>query len=253
MKISLQVAMFPFEEARSWRAAEYRASQRRFTGFVALVQPRCTGDETHPRLASMLLGIVTAGLLVWFLWRMSRQDNDVTRLAWERFADATGLVSQTFNPLLGGQTFVSGVYGSYPVELYSRTYGKGLVQATRFTVVLPGTVHGTLRLRGPFDANEAPDVVTDGLFQASESEATGRARRFYARSDPKSLVERLYRHEKLWSDLTSLDELCSIELDRQHLTFEQLGVIHDVDYLQTVIDLLARIGEEIDRDRDTGP
>jgi hypothetical protein len=196
---------------------------------------------------SSMVTILIALLVLQFFWWMYRGDLDHTAEAWQRFADLTGLERKTVNPLLGGSTFVSGTFGGRPVELYSRNYGKGQVQATRLRVSVANTGRATMKLRGPFEAKEAAvDSVTDDLFAACDSFAAGGDVQFYASSSPPLLVVQLQRNRGLWRELTALEQLCTIELHGPELVFEQLGVIHDVSYLVAVLDVLAGIAAEID-------
>jgi hypothetical protein len=193
--------------------------------------------------------VILAAGLVWFLWTLSRRDNDETDQAWQRFAQRAGLRWQRVHPLLGGQSIVTGVFNEHPIEVYTRTYGKGLVQATRLTATLRRPAPYTLQVRGPFAEHQRQaDLVTDDLFSASAAVVIGTGSQFYVRSNRPTLAAQI-RQSRWWRGLPALQTLSTFEVQGPHVAFEQLGPIHDADYLASVAELVTELAAVVDRDR----
>lgn len=168
--------------------------------------------------------------------------------AWQQLAGQTGLDCKTGNFLLGYSVQVSGAYRGWPLLLYTHKRGKGQVASTRIELTVKNEAKAVLRLRGPFNKDQATaDKVTGDLFGAAHAGLFGMDRRFFIRSEPIHLATGIFRAGPLKERLLELRPLANIELEKQTLSFEQLGTVTDVAYLQDVMDLLSDLADAIER------
>ena len=198
---------------------------------------------TMDRLVGM--GVIFAMLgLAWLDKRMQVQHQAVP---WEKLATRLGLTCQVSKGFFDTRVSVVGSYRGRSVTLYTPRQGKGQVPLTRIEIVLENRTEASFRLRGPFSRNEVMyDQVTTDLFEASDSRQFGHDQRFFIRSKPVHLVTNLMSNKPIWSKLLQLERLTSIELDRQVLLFEQMGILQDVDQLQGHIELLSKLADSIE-------
>lgn len=168
---------------------------------------------------------------------------------WQQLARRTGLICRVDGFFLTGYAVeVGGHYQGRMLSLATYKQGKSQVPSTRITLAVKNETGARLRLRGPFKPGEAnSDKVTSDLFQAAEARQFGHDQRFFIRSQPVHLVTSMFRPGPLRTKLAQLESLVNIELDKQTLHFNQLGVLGDVDYLEFLFDLLSDLADAVEK------
>ncbi len=194
----------------------------------------------------MWVGIAIAmlGLALFDNWfEASRKEK-----GWTELANRTGLTCQVHGFILVGYSVeVHGVYRGHNLVLSTFKQGKGQVPSKEIELQVDNESGASLRLRGPFNQADAKqDVVVKELFQATDAREFGNEQRFFIRSQPIHLVTNIFSNKPLYNNLLKLPEMVNIELQKNELRFDQLGILQDVDYLIFLFDLLTDLARIIE-------
>lgn len=167
---------------------------------------------------------------------------------WRQLANRTGLICRVDSFFLLGYTVhVTGIYRGRSLTMFSFKQGKSQVPSTQIELVVNNKIGATLRLRGPFKADEAmSDRIISQMFEAAEARQFGDNQRFFIRSRPVHLITTMFRPGSLRTKLLQLENLVNIELEGQTLYLNQLGVLGDIEYLHCLFDLLSDLAEAIE-------
>jgi hypothetical protein len=201
------------------------------------------GSAAGEIIGSRLLGIGIITLLVGLAWLDHHMEVRSKRHYWGALAQQTGLECTVRSVLFSTTVSVSGSYRGYPITMYTPRQGKGQIISTRIELTVPNRSRATLRMRGPFQGKQvAIDKVTRDLFATVDARQFGDDRRFFMRSQPMHLATTLLA-SPLWQRLLALQTLSNIELENQRLSFEQLGLLYDVEHLRQLLDVLCDMAD----------
>ncbi|MFQ5612384.1 MAG: hypothetical protein ACE5H9_09650 [Anaerolineae bacterium] len=216
-----------------------------FSGWVVST---AQGDLAWGRL---LLGggfffVVTLGLLNSYFNRPRKED------PWYELAARTGLTCRARSGLLGYPLHLTGTYQGYPLTLYVQRRGRLQPAATRIELTVPNRAKTSLRLRGPYDADDAPfDRLIGNFFGARKFEIGERL--FFISSQPEQLAGNLFsptdpRRKPLRDRLKTLTQPVNIEVQGSQLYFEQPGMIlKNIAYIEFLFNLLSDLALEVER------
>ncbi len=166
------------------------------------------------------------------------------RKAWGELAARTGL---TFEPgsFLGGGARVTGAYHNHPLTLDTFTRGSGKSRTTYTRIVLfvdnPANIYLALYQESVFSKIGKFFGMQD--FQIGDEEVD---RRFIIKSKPESFAASLFTSISLRQQLLQARVL-NVEVDGRELTFEQVGLLNDVEYLKFLFDLLCQLAERVEQ------
>lgn len=169
---------------------------------------------------------------------------------WNELATRLGLTYDAGSLLSGQPVRVLGTYRGYKLSLYTSKQARGNL-CTRIEIVLKTPTKDYLRLRGPYAQSEiASETAFTNVFGARSLYQIG-YERFFVRSLPFNLAHSLFgtdgrRHGPLRYRLLAIKNTANIELDEQRLHFEQFGALTDIDYVQSLFDLLCDIAATIE-------
>ena len=196
-----------------------------------------------------LLVIAGAGLLltlfivgVFALVYFSRQR---WQKAWGDLATVTGL---TFEPggFLGPSPRVAGTYRGRALTLDTFTRGSGEHRHTYTRIVLfvnnAAGLYLALYQESVFSKIGKFFGMAD--IQVGDEEVD---RRFVIKSKPENFAASLFTSISLRERLLQARVL-NVEVDGRELTFEQSGVLTDVEYLKFLFDLLSDVGDRVERE-----
>lgn len=199
-------------------------------------------------LKERVFGVVVLFAMLGLTWLEKRAEVRYKIGSWQEVATRTGLTCKVSGWLQGAAVSVVGTYRTRFVTLFSPTLGKGQVQSTRIELMIENPTEAALRVRGPFKRNEALyDRVTNNLFAGSNSRQFGNDQRFFIRSNPIHLATSLVSAKTVWPILEKLENLVSLELNGNILSFEQTGILRDVEQLQSLFDLLSDLADMIEQ------
>ena len=179
--------------------------------------------------------------LVFGIVYFSRQ---AQQRAWGELAARTGL---TFEPgrFFGPVPHVTGTYRSRPLTLDTFTRGSGKHQHTYTRIVLyvdnPANVYLALYQESVFSKIGKFFGMAD--IQIGDEEVD---RRFIIKSKPESFAASLFTSISLRQQLLQARVL-NVEADGRELTFEQVGLLNDVEYLKFLFDLLCQLAERVEQ------
>lgn len=177
-------------------------------------------------------------------------ESRVKEKPWSELAARTGLTYKQGKLWLGHPARVTGTYRNRTLSLYTYKMGRGH-PFTRIELVLNNPTNALLRLRGPYDPAEiGSDEAFGQMFGRGNLYHIGKER-FFIRSQPQSFAASLFgttgqRHGPLRYRLLKLQRIANIELDGHRLHFEQFGALTDIDYLETVFELLSDLAEALE-------
>lgn len=199
-------------------------------------------------LKERVFAVVVLFAMLGLTWLQKRAEVQDKIGSWQEVATRTGLTCKVSGWLQGAAVSVVGTYRTRLVTLFSPTLGKAQVASTRIEVMIENPTEAALRVRGPFKRNEVLyDRVTNNLFAGSNSRQFGNDQRFFIRSNPIHLATSLVSAKTVWPILEKLEHLVSLELNGNTLSFEQTGILRDVEQLQSLFDLLSDLADMIEQ------
>jgi hypothetical protein len=178
------------------------------------------------------------------------------RNAWGELAARTGLALEPGSLFVAPR--VTGTYRSHPLTLETFTRGSGKSRTTYTRIVLfvqnPANVYLALYQESVFSKIGKFFGMKD--VQVGDEEID---RRFIIKSQPESFAASLATSISLRQRLLEARKL-NVEVDGREVTFEQVGLLTDGEYLRFLFDLLCdladrveRLGGWADRPGDRGP
>ena len=168
--------------------------------------------------------------------------------AWHQLAARTGLSCRVSGSILTGYSVaVLGIYKNRAIQLSTFKQGKSQVASTRIELQVNNQAGAVLRLRGPFNPSQTQaSFGVNELFAATDARQFGNNQRFFIRSQPIHLVTNLLNEPLVTTELAKIESLVNIELEKDKLNFDTLGVLGDHSYLHMLIDMLSNIAEVIE-------
>ena len=164
--------------------------------------------------------------------------------AWGELAARTGL---TFEPggFFGPVPRVTGAYRSHSLTLDTFTRGSGKHRHTYTRIVLfvnnQANVYLALYQEGVFSKIGKFFGMQD--IQVGDEEVD---RKFIIKSKPENYAASLFTSISLRDQLLKTRTL-NVEVDGRELTFEQMGLLTDVEYLKFLFDLLCQLAERVEQ------
>ncbi|NJP06397.1 MAG: hypothetical protein HC837_12595 [Chloroflexaceae bacterium] len=165
---------------------------------------------------------------------------------WQELADRTGLDYCHGNMLLGQGQRVTGCYRGRTL-----TFSASRVH-TYIEIAIQNENNTNLRLFGPFDHREVTyDRWTHNVFAAMGQYQVNN-RHFFIGSEPRSLAKELVaptgvQQGSMRSHLPHIRWRVRIAVDGYRLTFEQMGLLQDMEYIQFLFELLSDLADVIER------
>jgi hypothetical protein len=187
---------------------------------------------------AFFVGIVALAVGVGYYSRQAQQK------AWGELAARTGLTFEA-GGFFGPAPRVSGTYRGHALTLDTFTRGSGKSRTTYTRIVLfvnnAANIYLALYQEGVFSKIGKFFGMQD--IQIGDEEID---RRFIIKSKPESFAAGLFTSISLRQQVLQTRTL-NVEVDGRELTFEQVGVLKDVDYLKFLFDLLSDVAERVER------
>lgn len=194
-------------------------------------------DTIMPLLLILVLVAFMAIFIAVAYWSRQRHNR-----AWEDFATRTGLAFEPGRFL--GAPRVSGAYRGHPllVDTYTVHHGKSSTTYARIALGLnrPTGLSLTLYNEGVF--------ASLGKILGGQDIQTGDAeldRRFIIKGQPEQAIRTLFLTGG-WTQKLQAARAVHLEVDSQSVRFRTTGVIRDVDYLQSLLDMVSTLADAIE-------
>ena len=200
--------------------------------------------ETLAIVGVVLLQILFFGGIVALVFGTVYFSRQAQQRAWGELAAHTGL---TFEPgrFFGPGPHVTGTYRSRPLTLDTFTRGSGKHRPTYTRIVLfmdnPANVYLALYQESVFSKIGKFFGMQD--LQIGDEEVD---RRFIIKSKPENFAASLFTSISLRQQFLQARVL-NVEVDGRELTFEQVGVLTDAEYLKFLFDLLSEVAARVER------
>ena len=189
------------------------------------------------------VGIIALALGVAYFNRRAQER------AWREVGERTGLTFEPGTAYLGGLVRtpprVTGTYRRHPLTLdtFTRGSGKSRTTYTRLVLFVNNAANVYLALYQESVFSKIGKFFGMQDIQVGDEEVD---RRFIIKSKPESFAAGLFTGISLRERLLQARVL-NVEVDGRELTFEQVGVLTDVDYLKFLFDLLTELAEAVER------
>ena len=163
--------------------------------------------------------------------------------AWSDLAARTGL---TFEPggFFGPVPRVTGAYRGHPLTLdtFTRGSGKNRTTYTRIVLFVNNAANVYLALYQESVFSKIGKFFGMQDIQIGDEEID---RRFIIKSKPESFAASPFTSISLRQQLLQARVL-NVEVDGRELTFEQVGVLKEAEYLKFLFDLLSQLAEKVE-------
>jgi len=202
-----------------------------------------TGETLAILSVWLIQALFFVGLLA-FVFGIVYFRRQAQQKAWSDLATQTGL---TFEPggFFGPVPRVTGAHRGHTLTLDTFTRGSGKHRHTYTRIVL--FVNNAV---GIYLALYQESVFSKiGKFFGMEDLQIGDEevdRRFIIKSKPESFAASLFTSISLRQQLLQARVL-NVEVDGRELTFEQVGLLTDVEYLKFLFDLLGQLAERVEQ------
>lgn len=164
--------------------------------------------------------------------------------AWSDLAAQTGLTFEA-GGYFGPAPRVTGAYRGHTLTLDTFTRGSGKSRTTYTRIVLfvnnAANIYLTLYQESVFSKIGKFFGMQD--IQVGDEEVD---RRFIIKGRPENFAASLFTSISLRERLLQARVL-NVEVDGRELTFEQVGVLKDAEYLKFLFDLLSDVAERVER------
>lgn len=185
-----------------------------------------------------LMGGIIAIVIGIVYWQRQNQ-----RRAWGELAALTGLQMEEGSWWTPAR--VTGTYRgrSLTLDTFTRGSGKHRHTYTRVTLFVNNTANVYLAL---YEENLFTKI---GKFFGMEDVQVGDEdidRRFRIKSKPETFAAKVMLNSQLRGQLLEARQL-NVEADGREITFEQLGLLTETDYLKFIFDLLSSLADQVER------
>ena len=164
--------------------------------------------------------------------------------AWSDLATQTGL---TFEPggFFGPVPRVTGIHRGHTLTLdtFTRSSGKHRTTYTRIVLFVdnPANIYLALYQESMFSKIGKFFGMADIQIRDEEVD-----RRFIIKSKPENFAASLFTSISLRQQFLQA-RVINVEVDGRELTFEQVGLLNDVEYLKFLFDLLCQLAERVEQ------